>query len=637
MSPNEASSPSQCDVDPTAPSSRGGPSFSEDDTDDIATLLERRPLPTTSPELPPIRGPGIGAFLPKLQSWLRLHGLTIDSDTPAAFEVDEDRHQERDEGTGTRGSSLRRALLSSILVHPDHDPEYDGHGNEDPVSLTVAGSDECVGHPTRYVCGLRKDIFQNLMDSARQTLEDATALNARKTSPSSTEKLDPGAAPITTYVLKDDDLRCLIARVVRILEALHHASLLSLDEQERRNRAASRESISVAKAILPQTPKEADTATTITLPETYITPMSPTEPTDAWLSHPAMNEDIRTAAILIPQSTVTSKTEINWITSNRIASVPGVSNSLSAPQVSSGSRSRSVGHHSAAVEAGGGSRGDRNLRASVGSIALVQHDKHPNRRPSTAETTARAHVDTYPSAVRSVGSSQGSIISFPALRVRHCTNDWLTPPASTPGAMGHGDANLYKVGIDAHTGPDSFFVPQSATDKPLATPAVTTTDMAFTFTTTEFTKGADTRKMSHDHAHKLGTSIGTSAGKKRQLTPPDADAGSSSVLQKLRRGSAQIGQAISSVVGGSTLSQEPQQSAHGRRTSCVDQMKAILDRASVQHDRTETADHLLVNVAGDRHTCRPSDTCSEDGRPHVCSDEIMSWSGSQALSFRSGL
>ncbi|KAB5566170.1 hypothetical protein GE09DRAFT_730258 [Coniochaeta sp. 2T2.1] len=476
------------------------------------------------------------------------------------------------------------------------------------------------------------------MDSARQTLEDATALNARTTSPSSTEKLDPGAAPITTYVLKDDDLRCLIARVVRVLDALHHASILSLDTQEHHNRAASRESIPVAKAILPQAPKEADTATTITLPETYIASMSPTEPPDSWFSQPATYEDIRTAATLVSQSTVTSKTEINWITSSRIASVPSVSNSLSAPQVSSGSRSRSVGHHDDAVEAGDGSRGDRNLRTSAGSITFVQHDKHRNRRPSAAETTARAHVDIYPSADRSVGSSQGSIISFPALRVRHCTNDWLTPPASTPGAKGHGDANLFKVGIDAHTGPEhSFFGPQLATKKPLATPGVTTTDMAFTFTAPEFTKGADTRKVSDDHPHKLGTSIGTSAGKKRQLTPPDADAGSSSVLQKLRRGSAQIGQAISSVVHGSTPSQEPHQSPQGRRTSCVDQMKAILDRASLQHERMETADHLRVNVAGGKHTCRPSDICSEDGRPHVCSDEIMSWSGSQAACFGSGM
>ncbi|KAB5566171.1 hypothetical protein GE09DRAFT_1218442 [Coniochaeta sp. 2T2.1] len=155
MLPIEAGNPSQCDVDPTAPtSSGGGPSFSEDDRDDIATLLDRRPLPTASSELPPIRKASDDAFSPKLQSWLRLHGLNIDSDTPAAFEVDEDIHQEhREEGTGTRGSSPRRASLSSIVVHPDHDPEYGGHSNGDPASQPAAGNDECVGHQTRYVCG----------------------------------------------------------------------------------------------------------------------------------------------------------------------------------------------------------------------------------------------------------------------------------------------------------------------------------------------------------------------------------------------------------------------------------------------------------------------------------------------------
>ncbi|OIW24752.1 hypothetical protein CONLIGDRAFT_648876 [Coniochaeta ligniaria NRRL 30616] len=596
-----------------------------------STLLETEPFPAASWQLGPRRQPGEGTLFAQLLSWLALRGFNVSSSVPAAFEVDEKRRRQRfDDGPKYGDSASSRHLSSSsTVVELGPDAHRHDHGTPyqqvpDVNSQSIAG--DISSHRTQYFCGLRQDVFQNLLESARQMLANNSYSDKSAPSrPSTEEATDDFRTAGTTYTLQDEDVLCIITHVVQVLEALHHASILSLHGRDRPNRATERESTTVSKAILPQAAKEADTATTITLPQTYITPIGPAEQPLASDTRPVAYEEITTTTTLVSHSTVTSKTEINWITSNRVSSSPDHGNA--APHEFSGSRLRSVGYHGDTIDTCGG---ERHIRARVDSVTSPPEHISASRRASAAETASRAHVDSYPSANPSVGSSECSIVSFPALRVRHCTNDWLSPPAATPGVKDHSDKNLYSVGIDAHTGSSGFVSPNSSIDMSSAAPGFSPGDLAFTLPA--FERGHD--PVPDDNTHRLGASIGTSAGRKRShhaVVSADVRGPRSSVLQKLREGSVQFGQALASAVGGSTGHAQQQQADQGRRVSGMDRMKAILDRTAAQQGQVNTAGHTQVGTASREVVARRRrcDTCSEDGRPHMCADDGISSDGSK--------
>ncbi|KAH8902200.1 hypothetical protein BR93DRAFT_361847 [Coniochaeta sp. PMI_546] len=592
-----------------------------------STLFENRRSPAAASQVDPTRQAGEDPLFVQMQSWPPLSGFN-ERNLPAAFEVDEKRRRRAlDDGyiPGSSASSRELSLPSALVkLDPDARRHEDSTSSRQMPGMGIADIPGNISdHETQYICGLRRDIFPDFLESARRILTKTANVDKRGTRrPSSTEvasEVVPNAT--TTRALEDDDLRCIIAHVVRILGALHHASILSLHGLDSPLGSTERESVAVSKAILPQATKEADTATTITLPQSFITPIGTSEEPAASNAQLVTYEETKTTTTLVSHSTVTSKTEISWITSSRVASSHDLGDS--ARRDSADSRSLSVRSHDNSMDAHGGAR---DVRASVDRVTFLPQDTTASRRESTAEATSRAHVDFYPSVDSSVGSSERSIVSFPALQARHCTNDWLSPPASTPGVKDGSDTNLYDAGIDAHTGTSGFASPHSSTGMFTSASPVTSSDLAFI--EPAYKRGLEL--MSDDHVHRLGTSLGTSSGRKRShhAVHADAQGESSSVLQKLRNGSVQFGQALASAVGGSGHVQ--QQSEQDRRVTGVDRMKAILDRSSAQHGGMDAGALPRVGAASPKVAeDRRCETCSEDGRPHMCVDEGMSSNGSR--------
>jgi hypothetical protein len=391
----------------------------------------------------------------------------------------------------------------------------------------------------------------------------------------------------------------------------------------------ARVSIAGPRAILPQAPKRADTATTITLPQSYITPIGSIEGELAVIPQSVTYEEATTTTTLVSHSTITSKTEISWTTGNRITSSHHVEPDHPAATLAySECRSQPLQHQD--TSPGPGCE-EQNIRASVGSVTFQAEDSPTSRRSSRTLSASRAYIEGYPPGNASIVSSESSITSCPALRKRHCTNDWLTPPAATPGAKDSNKANLYNVGIDAHAGPGGFFS-SSAVERPLVTPAVTADDSIFV----EPGFGAARDAGFDGSTHKLGTSIGISTSRRRShhVLLPESALASSSVLQKLRRGSAPPGHALGSV--GVGQAQQPQQTEQGRRASSVDRMRVILERTSAHHGRRDTMGHRKAKMVSRSAASRPPDTGSEDGRPHLCADHRHSSYGSHSTFFGSG-
>jgi hypothetical protein len=133
------------------------------------------------------------------------------------------------------------------------------------------------------------------------------------------------------------------------------------------------------------------------------------------------------------------------------------------------------------------------------------------------------------------------------------------------------------------------------------------------------------------HSHKLGTSIGKSTHRKRShhATPSAAQSTTPSPLQKLQRGSVQLGQTLASVIATSGHAQSSRQDERRRRASSVEKMKARLDRSTGPQGAVVNTGGLGARMGPDGGTGhRRRNTCSEDGRPHVCADDVESSVGS---------
>lgn len=576
-------------------------------TSSVEMLLQSDSFTNGSGHLDPVRRSGQDPMFVQLELWLTAAGFNTSPNLPAAFEIDGTRHRQQPVTVSSSGSlaSNKELSVSGTVVNADPDPDGYDEGPYNDHGRHLDSEDHLFripNHGRPYVCGLRHDIFQSLVENVRQMLTDRSNVEEETDSRSYAENLEQDFPTTSRFSIQESDIPRIVARVIRVMEALHHASILSLAGQTPHDGAAKRRSMDVLKAILPRGAKEADTATTFTVPQTYITPMDSAEQSPSSHSQPPMYEGMTMTTTLVSHSTVMGKTEISWTSSQRGASLPHAGDNATAPHVSAAVLTRNVGHYDDITEVA---------------------DTPTSRRASAAETASRAHVEGYPLENPSVRSSQCCITSFPALRVRHCTNDWIIPPVATPGFTDRGKVDLYNVGIDAHTGPGAIVPSQSTTERCLSTPAITAID--FSFTVPRF--GIEKKRVSDGDTHKLRVAIGKSAGRRRSHNAPTSEplTGASSMLQKLRQGSVQIGQALR--VGGSGHAHQTIHIDQGRRASSMDQMKAILDKTSA-HQKLKDTSHQEPKMVVNKAASRSADTCSEDGRPHLCSDERGSSYGS---------
>ncbi|KAI0391771.1 hypothetical protein F5Y17DRAFT_439280 [Xylariaceae sp. FL0594] len=247
-----------------------------------------------------------------------------------------------------------------------------------------------------------------------------------------------------------------------------------------------------------------------------------------------------------------------------------------------------------------------------------------------------------------------SMTSFPKLRSRSCTNDWLTPLGLTDELEDdyleprrRTVADLYCHGVDAHVGtPASGQQPDPKESAQLAysTPTSETRSSSSLSSRLPFS-GYESRwpcnsNLEMPHKDRLGRSIGSASHKRisfRSAEAEEKERDRNTVINRLRRYSLapSSGQASKSVykAGDASAATVPVPQG-GRKDENEDRrpnrglLQNILDWADPPDDRLKSSTSLMS--AGGRGAC------SEETAPHVCMDELSSPWSEQSIRWSEG-
>ncbi|KAG5924795.1 hypothetical protein E4U53_003379 [Claviceps sorghi] len=235
---------------------------------------------------------------------------------------------------------------------------------------------------------------------------------------------------------------------------------------------------------------------------------------------------------------------------------------------------------------------------------------------------------------------ESNMTSFPELRPRNCTNDWLKPPVEIEHLLRDKASDLYRRGIDAHSGPmpDS---PRSTWASP-GSPSMSCDDgvskKTSVFSTRPFYEEpriADT-SIESCKRHSSNT-IGSGSYSRRASQIPTANQSPwqsdgeplPQMANKLRHNSQTSvhGEDPASRRGG-TWPSGPSEMLLSPEASLATMTRS---RDSIIRERTlkpPAADRLGIYEAltGSRMTVmgKRCMNCSEDNRPHVCEDDLES-------------
>lgn len=171
----------------------------------------------------------------------------------------------------------------------------------------------------------------------------------------------------------------------------------------------------------------AEAATTISLPKTAFATISPT---DMQVHTKTRETEVTNTATVVTRRSIAT---IVW--------TPDNDKSRELSRKSSKSKS-SQGQASVPISPGNGQ--DR---------ASIPYTGFSTRNSTTLEDLVNvlAEVSTARSSLQSK-SSTGRLTSFPGLRSRHCTNEWLNPPTRIENIVEPPTDDLYHQGVDAHCG-----------------------------------------------------------------------------------------------------------------------------------------------------------------------------------------
>lgn len=232
------------------------------------------------------------------------------------------------------------------------------------------------------------------------------------------------------------------------------------------------------------------------------------------------------------------------------------------------------------------------------------------------------------------------ITSFPELRSRHCTNEWLKPPPEIKKTVEVAEEDLYLQGVDAHSGvPSRISVIVLEGDPPK--PRHCNHDLFGENPFCEAVECSTTLPVPCSPPlsvaeKRLGASIGTSAHRRQSSQAisqqpgsvvEDSDSLVPGLMDKIRRSGRKI-------FKHRTHKSSDQRSGEFATpyNSPDDNLaqNAIRSRDSIIKERTlepPQVDHAGIYEAltGSRLVNpRRRGTCSEDNRPHVCEDDHLS-------------
>jgi hypothetical protein len=265
----------------------------------------------------------------------------------------------------------------------------------------------------------------------------------------------------------------------------------------------------------------------------------------------------------------------------------------------------------------------------------VHHFTTPGNLNSLVENINRARTIDY------APSTESHITSFPALLSRHCTEEWLSP---TPNLdlLTQPELNLYFEGVDTHRETQDH-LSASASEEPLKARQHNTT---LFHGGSPFQKGDELlkRRASEQHrvlasSQRMGTSIGSSSHRRRSshivdVTPPANEQRGSvypSIVDRLRRSGHLLLHSQRCPSESDSSGVTPHNSPAGEHRP------ATTPRSRDGLRRERTPELLTVDNAGIYEAMTGSrllvpskehDKCSEDGRPHMCADDMSSFGGS---------
>ncbi|KAG8423910.1 hypothetical protein J3458_000757 [Metarhizium acridum] len=236
--------------------------------------------------------------------------------------------------------------------------------------------------------------------------------------------------------------------------------------------------------------------------------------------------------------------------------------------------------------------------------------------------------------------------SFPELRPRHCTNDWLHPPAEIEQLTRAPTSDLYHRGVDAHSGraPAS---PEGAwqAPQPIAIPcdhSIFDKD-PFYCTNLYLHERRATNGSTSTGKIRQGSSISSSAYQRRSSQVPlsydspwDSQEGFiPRILEKLRRNTQydlnhqaypRPDKNVWSAERRKSLSPEARTDANVRSRDSIVKERTLKPPTADSLGIYEALTGSKMVVGRKRH-----DTCSEDNRPHVCENDMDHTKGSSRV------
>ncbi|KDN60299.1 hypothetical protein CSUB01_09025, partial [Colletotrichum sublineola] len=231
-------------------------------------------------------------------------------------------------------------------------------------------------------------------------------------------------------------------------------------------------------------------------------------------------------------------------------------------------------------------------------------------------------------------NKRNKMTSFPALSKRHCTNDWLSPPANLFGSKDGTD--MYHLGIDARSGSMASITRVPAEEKvkdaasnenPCQGPLQSNTN--------ESSRSASEAVVDiqpHDQSHSLLTSAESGRQRSAQLAEPltpEHPGPKSGLIQKLTRKISSVFQGSDSVnrqtrapAPSETEGQIPDKLTgvlSASRTLAGNQNPEVGSFSEPEPDAVYQAMTLLKPSKGEPQR---RSTCSEDNIPHQFEDDL---------------
>lgn len=220
------------------------------------------------------------------------------------------------------------------------------------------------------------------------------------------------------------------------------------------------------------------------------------------------------------------------------------------------------------------------------------------------------------------------IVSFPPLRPRSCTNDWVAPQSGLENLHPNRQRTptLYEYGVDAHRGD----TPAPDTERHSS---ISNTALA---TSTTSSRTSPTESPGNSGKKRMGSSIGIASHRRRstvhQPDPPDQSA-DTALLDSLRRYSLMpLVEPTPEALRKKTVAPRPLEDVPltgQRRMSSRTMLEEILAKAPSQGggSRNSSSSSNLSKTFGKASKRSSGGSafrrlyCLEDSAPHICADE----------------